>query len=294
MPVSRPVSARPVSEGSRLRAGVATVAGGPAAYLSVGSGGVPVLLLHGFAGDRLTWQFNLSALSARRRAIAVDLPGHGGSTPDVGSGRVADFAPWLVEFLDGLELPRVHLVGHSMGGYVARELAGLVPDRVASLTLLSSAGLGTPFDLDFLRRAIAPADVAEGRACAERLFAGPSPLIPRFGEVLHAQGADPVRRAALERIIEESFAAHADGGGPPVDWSAYPMPVQVLWGREDRIIPLPPADRLPPDAPFRVFDNAGHLPHIETASPVTAAIRTFLDGCDDGRSGHPSLEPTRP
>ncbi|WP_244433660.1 alpha/beta fold hydrolase, partial [Azospirillum sp. B506] len=150
----------------------------------------------------MTWQFNLSALSSRRRAIAVDLPGHGGSTSDVGSGRVADFVPWLVEFLDELELTRVHVVGHSMGGYVARELAGLAPDRVASLTLLSSAGLGTPFDLGFLRRAIAPADLKEGMACAERLFAGPSPLIPRFAEVLYAQGADPVRRAGLERIIE--------------------------------------------------------------------------------------------
>lgn len=275
---------KPVSEGSRLRGGVATVAGGPATYLSVGSGGVPVLLLHGFAGDRLTWQFSLSALSSRRLAVAVDLPGHGGSTPDVGSGQVSDFAPWLVEFLDALELPRVHVIGHSMGGYVGRELALLAPDRVASLTLLSSAGLGTPFDLAFLRRAIAPADVEEGRACAERLFAGPSPLIPRFGEVLHAQGADPLRRAGLARIVDVSFAAHADGGGPPVDWSAYPMPIQVLWGRADRIIPLPPADRLPPGAPFQVFDAAGHLPHIEAASPVTAAIRAFLDGCDDAPS----------
>lgn len=102
--------------------------------------------------------------------------------------------------------------------------------------------------------------------------------------MLHAQGADPVRRAGLERIVAVSFAAHADGG-PPVDWSAYPMPIQVLWGREDRIIPMPPADRLPPGPLYRVFDNAGHLPHIEAASPVTAAIRSFLDGCDDGRSG---------
>nr|WP_211113845.1 alpha/beta fold hydrolase [Azospirillum picis] len=262
-----------------MRAGVATIAGGPAAYLSVGSGGIPVLLLHGFAGDRLTWQFNLSALSTGRRAVAVDLPGHGGSTCDVGSGRVSDFAPWLVAFLDALEMPRVHLVGHSMGGYVARELALRVPERVVSLTLLSSAGLGTPFDLGFLRRVVAPADMAEGKACAEHLFARRSPLVPRVGEVLHAQGADPVRRAALQRIIEASFAEYADGG-PVVDWNRYPMPIQILWGREDRIIPLPPADRLPSGVPFHVFDAAGHLPHIEAASPVTAAIRAFLNRCD--------------
>ncbi|CAO3432832.1 alpha/beta fold hydrolase [Azospirillum doebereinerae] len=259
---------------------MADIAGGLAGYLSVGSGGIPVLLLHGFAGDRLTWQFNLSALAADRRVLAVDLPGHGGSTLDVGDGRVLSFAPWLVRFADALEMPRFHVVGHSMGGYVGRKLARLAPERVVSLTLLASAGLGTPFDLGFLRRAIAPADVAEGQACAERLFARPSPLTARIGEVLHAQGADPVRREALERIVEASFAIHADGG-PPVDWEGYRLPIQTLWGREDRIIPLPPAERLPPGAPFHVFENSGHLPHTEAASPVTATIRAFLSSSDD-------------
>ena len=271
---------RPVAGGGRLRSGVAEFEGGPASYLSVGSGGVPALLLHGFAGDRLTWQFNLSALSADRRVIAVDLPGHGGSTLDVGDGHVLSFAPWLIKLLDCLEIPRIHLVGHSMGGYVARELAQLAPDRIASLTLIASAGLGTPFDLGFLRRVIAPADAEEGRICAERLFARPSPLTARVGEVLFAQGGDSRRRAALERIIDVSFAHHADGG-TPVDWRAHHVPTQILWGREDRIIPLPPVDRLPGGAPFHIFDNTGHLPHTEASSPVTAAIRAFLSSCDD-------------
>ncbi len=241
---------------------------------------MPVLLLHGFAGDRLTWQFNLSALGADRRALAVDLPGHGGSTLEVGDGDVRAFAPWLIRFVDALEIPRFHVVGHSMGGFIGRELARIAPERVASLTLLASAGLGTPFDLGFLRRAIAPADAVEGRACAERLFARPSPLTTRFGEVMHAQGADPARRAALHRIVETSFAAHAEGA-PMVDWQGHRLPIQTLWGREDRIIPLPPIAALPPGAPFHIFDNTGHLPHIESASPVTAAIRAFLSSCDD-------------
>lgn len=270
---------RPASGGGRLRSGSVVVDGGPASYLSVGSGGVPVLLLHGFAGDRLTWQFNLSALSADRRALAVDLPGHGASTLEVGEGHVHDFAPWLIKFLDALEIPRVHLVGHSMGGYVGRELARLAPERIVSLTLVASAGLGTPFDLDFLRRAITPADAEEGCLCAEGLFAGPSSLTARIGQVLHAQGADPVRRAALARILETSFAGHA-AGGPPVDWTGYRLPIQLLWGRQDRIIPLPTDDRRPPGAPFHVFDNAGHLPHTEAASAVTATIRAFLSSCD--------------
>lgn len=275
---------RPRAGGGRLRSGVADIAGGPASYLSVGptgeSGGVPVLLLHGFAGDRLTWQFNLSALASDRRAVAVDLPGHGGSTLEVGDGAVPSFAPWLIRFVDALEIARFHVVGHSMGGYVGRELARLAPDRVASLTLLASAGLGTPFDLGFLRRVLAPAGLEEAQACAERLFARPSPLAARFGEVMLAQGADPARRVALGRIVEASFAGHA-GGGPALDWRGYPMPIQTLWGREDRIIPLPPPDHRPPDGAFHIFDNAGHLPHIEAASPVTAAIRAFLTSCDE-------------
>ncbi len=271
---------RPVSGGGRLRGGVALLANGPASYLSVGSGGVPVLLLHGFAGDRLSWQFNLSALAAGRRAIAVDFPGHGASTLDVGAGNVRDFAPWLRDVLDALEMPVAHLVGHSMGGYVGRELALLAPDRVASLTLIASAGLGTPFDLDFLRHVTALRDVADGVACAERLFATPSPLIPRIGEVLHAQCCDPQRQRALRTIIETSFALNA-GGGPPVDWSGISAPVQALWGREDRVIPMPTPDRLPPGAPFHIFDHVGHVPHAEAAGPVTAVIRQFLTTCDE-------------
>ncbi len=269
-----------MSDGAgRLRSARADIDGGPASYLSMGSGGVPALFLHGFAGDRLTWQFNLSPLASARRVLAVDLPGHGGSTLDVGEGRIGDFAPWLLRFLNALEVPRVHLVGHSMGGYVALELARRAPERVASLSLIASAGIGPDFDLAFLRRVIALSSAEEGAACAARLFAQPSFLTSRIGEVLHAQAADPARCAALERIVENSFT-HAAERWTPVDWTAFRTPVQLLWGREDRIIPLPPRDRLPPTAPLHLFDKTGHLPHSEAAGPVTAHLRDFLTACD--------------
>lgn len=198
-----------------------------------------------------------------------------GSTLDVGEGRIGAFAPWLVRVLNALEIPRAHIVGHSMGGYVALELAQHAPERVASLSLIASAGLGPDFDLAFLRRVTALSSVADGEACAARLFAQPSPLAERIGEVLFAQAADPARRAALERIVAGSFATAAERWRP-VDWGAFAMPIQLLWGREDRIIPLPPRDRLPPSAPLHLFDNTGHLPHSEAATPVTAILRDFL------------------
>lgn len=270
---------RPISSGGRLQRRLAEFDGGPASYLSVGRGGIPALLLHGFAGDLLTWQFNLSAIAADRRAVAVDLPGHGSSTPEFGDGLVSGFAPWLLRFLDRLEIPAVHLVGHSMGGLVARELAGIAPERVASLTLIAGAGIGAAFDLDFLGRVAAPATLQEAADCVDRLFARPSPLAGRIAEVLFAQAADAARSRARSRIVQSSFIRFAEGW-PPLDWSRYRMPIQVIWGREDRVIPLPPADRLPPGAAFHVFDNAGHLPHTEVAGPVTAVIRSFLSACD--------------
>ncbi|HEY0835864.1 MAG TPA: alpha/beta fold hydrolase, partial [Azospirillum sp.] len=136
----------------RLRRQRIAFPGGPASVLSLGQGGVPVLLLHGFAGDLLTWQFNFTVLAAHRRAVAIDLPGHGESTPDVGSGRVEEFAPWIERLLDALRLPLVHVVGHSMGGYVALCLARRAPERVASLSLVAPAGVGPRFDAAYLRR----------------------------------------------------------------------------------------------------------------------------------------------
>ncbi|HYH21581.1 MAG TPA: alpha/beta fold hydrolase [Azospirillum sp.] len=256
--------------------------GGPASVLSLGQGGVPVLLLHGFAGDLLTWHFNIATLAADRRAVAVDLPGHGESTLDVGSGRVADFAFWVERLLDVLNLPLVHAVGHSMGGYVALSLARRAPERVASLSLVASAGVGPRFDADFLRRLPALADGAEALALASMLFARPSPLTERLASVMLAQAGDPRRRLALEAIVRASFLNA--GEAPPVDWAALPMPVQFLWGRQDRIIPVPDPSRLPPSpgpsSPLHLFDNAGHLPHSEAAGPVTAVLRDFLTACD--------------
>lgn len=251
--------------------------GGPASVLSMGRGGVPVLLLHGFAGDLLTWHFNIATLAGQRRAVAVDLPGHGESTLDVGTGLVSDFAPWLERLLDALDLPLVHVVGHSMGGCVALCLARRAPERVASLSLVAPAGVAPRFDAAYLRRLPALAGEAEARAHAAALFAGPSPLTDRVAAVMLAQAADPLRRAALETIVRASFSGTEDV--PPVEWAALPMPVQILWGRQDRIIPVPDASRVPPSS-LHLFDNAGHLPHSEAAAAVTATLCDFLAACD--------------
>ncbi|WP_445600312.1 alpha/beta fold hydrolase [Azospirillum sp. A39] len=253
--------------------------GGPASVLALGGGrgGTPVLLLHGFAGDLLTWQFVAAALAAARPVYAVDLPGHGQSTLDVGDGAVDGFALWLDRLLDALDVPRAHVVGHSMGGYVALCLARHAPRRVAGLSLISCAGLAPGFDRALLCRLPNLADADEAASCAARLFARRSPLVERTAQVLLAQAADPLRRAALARIIAASFPSATV---PPVDWETVRGPVQVLWGARDGVIPPPPADRLPPGVALRLFDGAGHVPHGECPGPVATAVAAFLDEVD--------------
>ena len=110
-------------------------------HLAQGDGpGTPVVLLHGFGGDLNNWLFNSEKLAEGRTAYALDLLGHGESVKDVGRGNLDSFVETLGGFLDAVGVERAHLVGHSMGGAVALAYAIEHPERVASLTLIDSAG----------------------------------------------------------------------------------------------------------------------------------------------------------
>ena len=102
-------------------------------YLQRGEGGEPAILIHGFGGDLNNWLFNHEALSANRSVYALDLPGHGSSSKQLESGSVAELTGTLTAFMDAIGVPRAHLVGHSMGGAIALDLALNHPGRALSL-----------------------------------------------------------------------------------------------------------------------------------------------------------------
>ncbi|HEX6014911.1 MAG TPA: alpha/beta fold hydrolase, partial [Geminicoccaceae bacterium] len=124
----------------------ASVAGGPEPeyaeaggrrlrYLKLGeAAGEPVIFIHGFGGDLNNWLFNQPALAEKRTTYALDLPGHGGSTKEVGAGDVGTMAAAVADFLAALGIEKAHLVGHSLGGAVSLDLALSHPERVASVT----------------------------------------------------------------------------------------------------------------------------------------------------------------
>jgi pyruvate dehydrogenase E2 component (dihydrolipoamide acetyltransferase) len=246
-------------------------------YLRMGDGdGDPVVLLHGFGGDLDNWMFNQPALAEAGVVYALDLPGHGGSGKDVGAGDVAMMTGAVVAFMDTLGIPKAHLAGHSMGGAVALDLALENPDRVASLSLVCSAGLGAEINGDYIAGFVDAARRKDLKPVIQQLFADES-LVTRdlLDDLLKYKRIDGVRDA-LAALSKGMFG---DGRQTLVlagRLGDLKMPVQVIWGAEDKIIPVAHADALPDGAGRHVLQGAGHMVHMEKAADVNRLIADFI------------------
>jgi pyruvate dehydrogenase E2 component (dihydrolipoamide acetyltransferase) len=255
------------------------VAGTRLRYLELGSGdGTPVLLLHGFGADLNSWMFTQPVLAEGRRVLALDLPGHGGSRRDVGNGDAAALSGAVEGFLVALDPGPVHLVGHSMGGAIAALLAARRPDLVRTLTLIAPAGLGPDINATFIDGFVRASRRKDAVEVLQMLVHDPA-LVSRtmVEDVLRFKRLDGVT-AALDSIARAWFG----GGHQMLDLAAtiagLEMPVQVMWGRDDRIIPATHAGALPLGVPVHVLEAAGHMPHMEKSSEVNRLLRRFIDG----------------
>ncbi len=239
-------------------------------YLLRGEGGTPVILIHGFGGDLNNWLFNHEALAAKRAVYALDLPGHGSSSKDVGAGSIAFFAGVVTGFADALGIGKAHLVGHSMGGAIALAVAQAAPARVASLTLIGSAGLGSEIDGDYLEGFISAERRKDLKPHVEKLFGDPA-LVTRqlINDLLAFKRIDGVP-AAL-RTVRDSFAP----GGAQAEVLRDALgdaPALVVWGADDRIVPASHADGLPDSVRTSVLAGYGHMVQMEAASEVNRLI----------------------
>lgn len=246
--------------------------------LDLGAGsGTPVVLIHGFGADLNGWMFTQPALAEARRAVALDLPGHGGSTKQLDKALDgASFAADIDRALAALGIDRVHLVGHSMGGAIGLHFAIWQPDRVASLTLIAPASFGPEINVDFINGFVKAQRRREMQEVLALLVHDPA-LVSRqmVEDVLRYKRLDGVQ-TALEAIAAEWFPNGVQREGI-AEVAAHPkMPVQIIWGRDDRIIPAAHAEALAGRLPVHVLDEAGHLPHMEKAGEVNRLIAGFI------------------
>jgi pyruvate dehydrogenase E2 component (dihydrolipoamide acetyltransferase) len=247
-------------------------------YLKIGEGeGPPVLLLHGFGGDINIWVFNQEALAeAGRTVYALDLPGHGQSSKDVGEGNVDSFVDVVAGFMDEIGIEKAHFVGHSMGGAIAGSFALAHPDRVASLVLVASAGLGEEINGDYIEGFIAANRRKEMKNVLGMLFADPDlvnrQLIQDVMKFKRMDGVDEALRAVADKVFPDGKQADVP------DLSGVEVPILAIWGREDNIVPHSHAENLPEHARVEVLDDTGHMPQMEAAGNVNRLIGDSLDG----------------
>ncbi|MCH8001171.1 MAG: acetoin dehydrogenase dihydrolipoyllysine-residue acetyltransferase subunit [Proteobacteria bacterium] len=238
-----------------------------------GSETAPIVLVHGFGGDLNTWLFNQPDLAETHAVYALDLPGHGRSGKDVGAGDLATLSGALGAFLDALGIGRAHLVGHSLGGAVALELALGRPEAAASLTLIASAGLGPEINGAYIDGFIAAGRRKEMKAVLQMLFADPQAVgRDMVEEVLRYKRLDGVE-AALRGIAGAVFPGGRQGTVLAGRLAELAQPVQVIRGREDRILPPAQAEGLPANVAVTMIENAGHMPQMEAAAEVNRLIR---------------------
>jgi pyruvate dehydrogenase E2 component (dihydrolipoamide acetyltransferase) len=255
-----------------------SVGGRKVAYAGAGDSGDVVLMVHGYGGDRNSWLFLQSPLADRYRVYALDLPGHGTSAKDVGDGSVDLLADAVLGVLDAVGAAEpAHLVGHSLGGAVVLAAAARAPGRVASVTLFAPAGFGRPINADYIRGFAAASTRRELKPVVGQLFADEQ-LVTRqvVDDLLAYKRLDGVSEALgllAQTLLDgdeqriDSFASLRAVGGA--------VPVTVVWGGADRVIPPSQASAAASAAPgavVQVIDGAGHMPHMERPAEAQAAV----------------------
>ncbi len=248
-------------------------------YLDSGGERTPLVLIHGFGGDKSNWTRMCRHLRGYFRIIVPDLPGVGESeAPGTLCYRVQDHVERLRGFLADLGVADPHLGGNSMGGYIAGLYAATYPAEVASLWLIDSAGVFSAEPSDLLqtiesggRNPLLPENPEQFRAVLQYAMSRP-PYFPGF--VLDAMARRALAMSALRQrqfkdVLEESPHLEDLLGG-------LPTPTHILWGEEDRLIHVDCVrvlGELLPNSTSTVLKGIGHIPMLE--APAESA-RDYL------------------
>ena len=255
-------------DGPRARPPVGGAAGGPlgvrvfghpVSYEVAGEGGEPVVLVHGLSGSTRWWARNVSALAEHYRVYLVNLPGFGAARWRQ-RFVLSEAASWLLAWMEALGLEKVHLVGHSMGGYLSLKLATRRPGLVRKLVLVDPAGMPS------------------GRSMLGHL--GPLLLAARYGSPnflpVLARDALYAGPLTLLRATRDLLAEDVSG-----DLAEVGMPTLLVWGERDPLIPPSVGDLMRagiPGSRLLVIEGAGHNPMFDRPEAFNAALLAFLAG----------------
>lgn len=254
----------------------------------------PILLLHGTSDSLHTWDGWVPPLvQSGRRVIRVDLPGFGLTGPFPGGDHgIAAYPRFLSHLLDALEVQQVAVAGNSFGGQVALELALAEPGRVERLVLVDALAYPRSADkvpigfvvasvpgLNRVMDYVLPRSLVEGSV--RSVYGDPSKVTPalvdRYYELALREGNRAALRNRFGDLPDEAYARRV---------KRLRLPVLLLWGGKDQLIPIAAADRFLADIPgsrLVTFPDLGHVPHQEDPLATVAPVLAFLREGDEAR-----------
>jgi pimeloyl-ACP methyl ester carboxylesterase len=259
----------------------------------IAGSGPPLLLIHGIGDSSETWRSVLPALARKHLVIAPDLLGHGMSAKPRADYSVAAYANGMRDLLGVLDIDRVSLVGHSLGGGVAMQFAYQFPEKTERMVLVSSGGAGHGVS-PLLRAATLPGAsallaavrlpgarlaVSAGVSVLERLDTG---LGADAGDLRRVVDALPDARARAAFI--RTLRAVVDWRGQVVTmldrcYLARGMPTLLIWGTRDSVLPVGHAYQARaamPGSRLEIFEGAGHFPFRSDPLRFVSLLEEFL------------------
>jgi len=279
-----------------LRIQYTTVHGYRRAFRTAGSG-PPVLLIHGIGDSSDTWDPVIEELAEHYTVIAPDLLGHGRSDRPRADYSIAAFACGMRDLISVLDLDRVTVVGHSLGGGIAMQFAYQFPERCERLALVCTGGVGpkthplfhvvaTPGVETFLPLLRVPGVKAMGSVWLRALRWMDTDLgrdAEDLVRVFDALPDSPARSAFLRTL-----RAAVDRRGQVITmldrcYLAEGMPTLLIWGARDAIIPVDQAHLVHeamPGSRLEIFPDAGHFPHHTDSQRFLTIFRDFMDGTE--------------
>jgi 4,5:9,10-diseco-3-hydroxy-5,9,17-trioxoandrosta-1(10),2-diene-4-oate hydrolase len=260
-------------------------------YWSEGSQGSPVILIHGLGGYIEAWLPNFDALAAQHQVYAVDLLGHGRTEKPLDvSYTIASLTQFVKDFMAVVGVEQAHVVAHSLGGAIGTRLALTFPTVVDKLVLVDSAGLGkessfviriasVPFLGEMLTR-----PSREGSASfLKMLVYDPAIMTDELVELNYEMAALPGAQQSFLKILRANnnlLGQKKSMYGPNVcGLPSITHAVLVIWGRQDKVLPVMHADVAAkglPNVRVSLLDNCGHVPMLEHTQAFNELLLEFL------------------
>ena len=232
--------------------------------------GIPLVLLHGFGAEQGVWR-NLAAQIKGVPILGIDLPNHGKSQTRT-THSLDDLAAAVVARLDQEGVHAFHLLGHSMGGATALAMIAKVANRLKSLTLLAPAGLGTDINGGFIDGLCRANSEASLKPWLAELFHDESLLTNSFVASAFKQLASPQKREGLRAMAQALMPDGTQATSKRGELNSLEVPTKVIWGSDDKIIPVKHAQGLPGRVALHVIKNVGHLSYVEASDLVATLV----------------------